>query len=148
MTVTEHRLSEIASRHGVDINEVVPLTRQQRAEALAEIVCLQDVPFPITPERQKAYLQAFHDGIPFGVGTLTGDMVDLGQYSNFQHYGNYTIEEHLSWACLIADQQNTKHRFACRECTLLWELPQEWPRPAADGVGCELRTARQSWQKG
>ncbi len=91
------------------------MNRQQRAERLAEIVRRQDVPFPITPDRQQAYLQAFEDKIPFGVGTLSGDRVDLGEFSNFQNYEKYTIEEHLSWACLIADQQNTKHRFACRE---------------------------------
>ena len=30
-------------------------------------------------------------------------------------YPKYTFEEHLSWACLVAQQQKTKREFACRE---------------------------------
>ena len=39
----------------------------------------------------------------------------MGKYANSQNYENYTFEEHLSWAVLVAEQQKTKHKFACRE---------------------------------
>jgi phenylalanine-4-hydroxylase len=53
--------------------------------------------------------------LPFTIGELSDEHIELGQYSNEQHYDAYTIEDHLSWACLIAEQQRTKHRYACRE---------------------------------
>ena len=115
MSIAHSQLAEIASKHGVNIDDVQPSSRQQRREKLAEIIKRTDVPFPILPERQQKYLADFDNGIPFGVGSLSDLDVDLGEYANLQIYEDYTHEEHLSWACLIADQQQTKHKFACRE---------------------------------
>lgn len=115
MSVTEKDLAAIAARHGVNFEDVVPPTREQRAAILRQTLDRTDVPFPISPERRQAYWNAFESGQPFGVGTLSGLSVDLGEYANHQIYEDYSIEEHLSWACLIADQQKTKHELACRE---------------------------------
>jgi len=53
--------------------------------------------------------------VAFGIGSLSGETVDLREFGNTQNYTAYTLEEHLSWACLIADQQHTKREFACEE---------------------------------
>ena len=115
MSVTEKDLAAIAAKHGVDIQDVTPLSRQDRASKLRQILDRTDVPYPITQERREAYWNAFQQGKPFGVGNLSGLTVDLDEYANFQNYEGYTFEEHLSWACLVSDQQTTKHEFACRE---------------------------------
>ena len=115
MSTIERDLAEIAKRHGVDLNEVRPASRADRRARLSEILAQTDVAYPISPERQAAYLKDFDDGKPFGIGTLSDKTVDLGEYENVQHYEDYTTEEHLSWACLVADQQRTKHQYACRE---------------------------------
>jgi phenylalanine-4-hydroxylase len=109
------RMNEIASRHGIDLNSVVPSTLEQRLEILTECLARTDVPYPIDPRFGQPYLEAARRGIPFAVGTLCDDSVDLGQYRNEQYYDRYTPEEHLSWAILVAEQQKTKHRYACRE---------------------------------
>lgn len=115
MTTVERDLAAIARRHGVDLNDVRPPTRAERRQALVETLARNDVPYPISPEKQRQYLADFDAGKPFGVGSLSDETVDLGPYANFQHYEEYTIEEHLSWACLVQDQQRTKHKYACRE---------------------------------
>jgi phenylalanine-4-hydroxylase len=115
MAITEKNLSQIAKRHGVTIGDVSPPSKSQRRERLVEILARSDVPHPITAEKAKSYLAAFDQDEPFGVGSLGAQTVELGKYANFQRYEDYSFEEHLSWACLIADQQRTKHRFACRE---------------------------------
>jgi phenylalanine-4-hydroxylase len=54
-------------------------------------------------------------GVPFGVGTLSGQTIDLGEYADVQRYETHSFEDHLSWACLVADQQADKQQYACRE---------------------------------
>ena len=118
MTVTEYSktdLEKIAGKHGVDFGKVIPLSKEQRREKLVEILQREDVPYPITDERKQRYLEAFDSDTPFAVGPLSDLDVDLGEYANTQTYENYSVEEHLSWACLISDQQQTKHEFACEE---------------------------------
>ncbi len=111
----KERMKQIASRHGIAWETVALLPLEQRAEQLAECLKRTDVPFPIDPRFGKPYLEAARRGIPFAVGSLCDETVDLGQYRNEQHYDRYTPEEHLSWAVLVAEQQKTKHRYACRE---------------------------------
>lgn len=115
MSVTEKDLVSIAQKHGVDFSAVVPQPRDSRASKLREILDRTDVPFPLNDQQKEACWNAFQNGEPFGVGSLSDLSVDLNEYANFQNYSKYTIEEHLSWACLIADQQTTKREFACRE---------------------------------
>ena len=115
MSIAQSQLAEIASKHGVNFDDVQTLTRQQRRDKLADILARDDVPFPIQPERREKYLADFDNDVPFAVGALSDTTVDLGEYANSQNYEQYSTEEHLSWACLIADQQNTKREFACRE---------------------------------
>lgn len=107
--------AEIAARHGVHLDRVVPLSAAERLAELRAQLERQDVPYPIDPQRSAAYYALAASGQPFGVGSLSEHSVDLGEYVNHQHYDRYTLAEHLSWACLIADQQKTKHRYACRE---------------------------------
>ena len=105
----------IAARHGIDLSMVQPLSLPVRLVELEKCLARQDVPYPILPEHAEPYSAAARAGKPFTVGTLSGDTVDVGQYRNAQVYENYTFEEHLSWACLIAEQQRTKHQYACLE---------------------------------
>ncbi|MEQ1905934.1 MAG: hypothetical protein ABL888_17220 [Pirellulaceae bacterium] len=109
------QLAVIASRHGLNLKAVVPPTRDQRLQDLRDQLARTDVRYPITRAVAEAYFRMAESGIPFGVGTLSTESVDLGQYKNSQEYEAYTLEEHLSWACLIVEQQKTKHRYACRE---------------------------------
>jgi len=109
------RLQSIAERHGVAIDTIRPLSLHERCRTLQQCLENADVPFPIHPRYGKPYLEAACIGTPFSVGTLTEDTVDLKQYRNEQHYDRYTPEEHLSWAVLVAEQQKTKHRYACQE---------------------------------
>ncbi len=111
----ELQMSIIAARHGVDLTRVATPPFDLRMQELAFCLANQDVPYPISIEKAVAYLHAARDGIPFQVGSLSDDTVDLGTYRNAQVYDRYTREEHLSWACLIAEQQRTKHRYACQE---------------------------------
>ena len=115
MSVAHQQQAEIALKHGVDIAEVQPLSKEQRREKLVQILDRTDVPFPIQADRKARYLADFDSDVPFGTGSLSEVSVELGEYANSQNYPSYTPEEHLSWACLIADQQHTKHEFACRE---------------------------------
>ncbi len=109
------RFAAIARKHGVDPAQTTPDNRAARLVELESMLALQDVPFPVDPARAAACLEAARRGDLFGTGTLSDESVDLGEYENFQNYDLYTPEEHLSWACLVADQQKTKHRYACRE---------------------------------
>ncbi|MFN9436699.1 MAG: hypothetical protein ACK6DC_17405 [Planctomycetota bacterium] len=109
------RMKEIASRHGIVWETVIVPSLEQRVELLAACLLRTDVPFPIDPRFGIPYLTAARNGVPFTIGGLCDDSVDLGQYRNEQHYDRYTLEEHLSWAVLVAEQQKTKHRYACHE---------------------------------
>ncbi len=71
--------------------------------------------FPIATDTGLHTWMRLDVASPFTIGHLRGVSVDLGQYRNAQHYESYTREEHLSWACLIAEQQRTKTRYACQE---------------------------------
>ncbi len=115
MPVSTLDYAAIASRHGVDLAQVCPTTCEERLAQLQQTLVRTDVPFPLSPAEQAACLKAASSGQPFGSGQFGTERVDLGKFENFQHYSAYTFEEHLSWACLVADQQHTKHQFACRE---------------------------------
>ena len=105
----------MADKAGIDLSTVKPLTLDQRNEKLAATIALEDVPYPIPQPLRQPYLDAARSGTQFSIGEFSGESVDLGQYSNSQNYEQYTFEEHLSWAVLVAEQQKTKHQFACRE---------------------------------
>jgi len=105
----------IAARHGIDLQSVMPMDFDLRNHELALCLERQDVPYPIATDKASAYLAAAKAGLPFDVGTLSDEVVDLRSFRNAQRYERYTREEHLSWACLIAEQQKTKHQYACQE---------------------------------
>ena len=92
MSATEQDLSKIAASHGVAFTDVKPRSKQDRGEKLKEILTRTDVPYPIDPDRAQAYLQAFENDEPFGVGTLSDQTVDLGEYLNFQTFDKYTLD--------------------------------------------------------
>ena len=107
--------ASIAAESGVDLDVVSPLSDTQRWEILETTLARTDVPFPIPAEAQKSYLEMAKSGKPFSVGPFGEETLSLGEYANEQKYNGYTFEEHLSWACLVAQQQKTKHQFACKE---------------------------------
>ena len=115
MSIQNRDYSEIAARHGVALDSVVAESKSQRFERLKDIVARKDVPYPILASRANQYLEDFQNDVPFGLGNLGDEVVELGEYANTQRYHEYTFEEHLSWACLVADQQATKHQYACLE---------------------------------
>jgi len=105
----------IALEHGVNVDAVVPPDLPTRLQVLKRILARQDVPFPIAPDKAKACYQSASSGKLFGIGSLTDKTVDLATYVNHQEYDSLTFEDHLSWACLVADQQASKHKYACHE---------------------------------
>lgn len=113
--LTTADMETIARRHGLDMSQVDPDSLDQRLAKLRHCLSNRDVPYPINPQLAEHYYQSAAAGEPFAIGSLSGESVELGQYANCQRYDDYTIEDHLSWACLIAEQQRTKHRFACQE---------------------------------
>lgn len=115
INLDESQLSIIAARHGVDLAKVAPSPFELRMKELELCLARQDVPYPIAIDNADAYFRAARAGIPFHVGSLCDGTVELGIYRNAQVYDRYTREEHLSWACLIAEQQRTKHLYACQE---------------------------------
>jgi len=115
MTDVLPNFREIAHRHGVDPDSVTPEPEESRLDKLQALLGDTSVPYPIPPGQAQEYLDAARGGGLFGVGMLGSETVDLGQYVNFQDYAKYSQAEHLSWACLIAEQQKTKHKYACRE---------------------------------
>ena len=46
---------KIASDHGVDLDEVRPLSQAERIEKLESILSLDDVPYPIPVEKRESY---------------------------------------------------------------------------------------------
>ncbi len=113
--IDEQQMLVIAARHGIELAAVKPATLASRIQALESCLSRQDVPYPIAEAKASSYIEAARSGIPFAVGSLSENTVDLGTYRNSQFYDRYTRQEHLSWACLIAEQQRTKHQFACQE---------------------------------
>lgn len=105
----------IAERSGVELRDIKPFSLEERIERLESELSRTDVPYPIVPEKRQPYVDALKSGEPFRIGNFSGETVDLGEYTCEQYYENYSFEEHLSWACLVAEQQKTKHQFACRE---------------------------------
>ncbi len=115
MAIAQEEMVAIAGRHGIDFQNIHPELKQQRLAEYKRILADRNVPFPISQERATTSYQKAAAGLPFEIGDLSDERIDLGQYTNKQHYEEYSIEDHLSWACLIAEQQRTKHRYACRE---------------------------------
>ena len=118
MSTVDKDLAKIAARHGVNLTDVKPASHSERLKRLRQIISRTDVAFPIPLPIQEKYLADFEAGQPFGCGTLNEIDIDLSEYADFQDYKKYSHEEHLSWACLVADQQRTKHQYACREYLL------------------------------
>lgn len=115
MPHTTYDYETIAARHGIELATVLPQSKDDRLEQLKQTLVRTDVPYPFSPEEQMAYLSAARAGKPFGVGNFGHESVDLGKYANHQVYENYSFEDHLSWACLVAEQKKTKRKFACEE---------------------------------
>ncbi|MGI9518274.1 MAG: hypothetical protein ACR2NP_14560, partial [Pirellulaceae bacterium] len=115
MIIRDKRLEAFAEQRGIDIGLVEPPDKQQRLEQLRRTLDRRDVPFPIDPQVGEQYFQQAASGEPFGIGTLSDKTVDLEGYENQQVFESLTLEDHLSWACLVADQQSTKHVYACGE---------------------------------
>jgi phenylalanine-4-hydroxylase len=108
-------LRRIALQHGVDIASVMPPSKSRRLQELREILEQTDAPFAIPPETARQYFAMAEAGKPFGIGSLSGQTVELGRYRNEQDYESLTLNDHLSWACLVADQRASKHKYACHE---------------------------------
>ncbi|MFM7740077.1 MAG: hypothetical protein ACKO9H_11795, partial [Planctomycetota bacterium] len=115
MSLGEKHLERIAERHGIDLKDCQPAPLDSRLQQLQTVLADRNVPYPIPEPIARCYYDLAASGQPFGVGSLSEQTVDLGEYANFQHYERYSVEEHLSWACLVSDQQKTKLRYACRE---------------------------------
>jgi len=109
------RYQAIAARHGVAWDKVVALSFDERMQQLQDCLAETNVPHPIPADKAAACLREARSGKPFRIGMLSDQMVDLALYANAQQYHAYSLEEHLSWACLIAQQQRTKHLYACHE---------------------------------
>ena len=105
----------IAKENDVNLDEVKPLSAEARIAILESILALEDVPYPIPVSKRQPYLDAAKSGELFSIGNFSDETVDLVEYKNQQDYSQYSYEEHLSWACLVSQQQKTKHEFACRE---------------------------------
>ena len=105
----------IAEANNVNLDEVQPLSCDERLKTLESILNNDDVPYPIPVAKRQSYLKAATEGKLFSIGEFSDETVDLATYTNQQDYSKYTFEEHLSWACLVAQQQKTKYKFACRE---------------------------------
>ncbi len=108
-------IDSIAAQHGVTISAIAPPDRTGRLQQLLEVLARRKVPFPVSREAARACYDLAQSGIPLDRGRLTGETVDLAGYENTQVYESLTLDDHLSWACLVADQRATKHRYACRE---------------------------------
>ncbi|MFK7738651.1 MAG: hypothetical protein AB8B50_21685 [Pirellulaceae bacterium] len=107
--------SKIADRHGVRLDSIRPESLGEKLEQLRRVLDNKSVPHPISSQIGEAYFRRASTGEPFSIGSLTSDSVELGEYANSQRYDEYSLGEHLSWACLIADQQREKARYACTE---------------------------------
>ncbi len=125
MRADNHITGEIkcmARERGIDLANVQPVSKDERLRQLRGILDRRDVPHPIGRETGRICYELAEAGVPFGIGSLSGQTVELGEYRNVQKYESLTPEDHLSWACLIADQRATKHEFACREYLLGEEM--------------------------
>lgn len=107
-------LAAIAERRGIRLQQIVPSSHKARLDHLRTVLEDRDVPYPVVDAVAEKYFQNAAAGVPFSIGSLSPDSIDLGEYANVQHYDQYSTEEHLSWACLVADQQREKSRYACQ----------------------------------
>ena len=114
-TFTQQDYQDIADKCNVDLASVKPMDHQQRLSVLQRVLEDESVPYPIPRSQRDVYLQAATRKEPFRIGPFGDSRVDLHRFQNEQHYDQYTFEEHLSWACLVAQQQQTKLKYACRE---------------------------------
>lgn len=114
-TFTQNDYESIANRCGVELSDVRPLSHDERMAILDEVVNDDSVPYPIPQEQRAPYLKSAKAGEPFRIGEFGSEKVDLRDFTANQHYHQYTFEEHLSWACLVSQQQQTKHQYACQE---------------------------------
>ncbi len=108
-------MADFVSEHGIDPATIRPPTMVQRLKNLRHVLDRRDVSFPIGEESANVFYKLARSGQPFGIGSLTDQSVNLAEFVNHQDYDSLTIEDHTSWACLVADQQSTKHQYACRE---------------------------------
>ncbi|MFT7631228.1 MAG: phenylalanine-4-hydroxylase [Mariniblastus sp.] len=115
MSETKIDYQTIAQANGVDLDSVKPIPHDERLKILESILAREDVPYPIAPAERTRYVDAATRGEHFGIGNFNGETVDLRNFTNSQDYQKYTFEDHLSWACLVSQQQKTKHQFACKE---------------------------------
>ena len=119
---TQEDYQDIAARCGVDLDAVRPQSLEQRLDILATVLEDESLPYPIPVSQRADYFEAAKRNEPFKIGEFGTASVDLREYANVQHYSDYTFEEHLSWACLVAQQSVTKQRYACREYLVGEEL--------------------------
>jgi phenylalanine-4-hydroxylase len=115
MSFTQVDYQKFAVENGINLELIKVSSSEEHASKLKSVLANQDVPFPISPDQAAKYVADYESGKQFSVGEFSKYTVDLGQYTNQQDYAAYTFEEHLSWACLVSQQQKTKHKFACKE---------------------------------
>tara|TARA_B110000196_G_scaffold120224_1_gene104270 strand:- start:593 stop:1855 length:1263 start_codon:yes stop_codon:yes gene_type:complete len=113
MPFTSKQLKRFAKKHGISLDTVSPPDFSERRKTLESLLAQQNIPFPVTREHALSYLESSH--LPFSLGTLSDKSISLGKYQNHQDYNSLSFEDHLSWACLIANQKETKERYACIE---------------------------------
>ena len=112
---TQEDYQRFADENEIVLSSVGAMDRDAFMKLLVETVNNDDVPWPISPAKRQPYIDACANGEHFSIGGFSDETVDLKHFKNSQDYPAYTFEEHLSWACLVAQQQKTKHEFACRE---------------------------------
>jgi phenylalanine-4-hydroxylase len=115
MSFTQQDYQRFADENGIDLSSVGVMPEDQFITLLVETVQREDVPYPIPAAKRQPYIDAFKSGKLFAIGEFSDESVDLKHFANEQDYDRYTFEEHLSWACLVAQQQKSKRKFACRE---------------------------------
>lgn len=115
MNFTAQDYQRFADENGFELSSVGAMTKEELASLLSETLANEAVPFPIPVEKRQPYLDAFRQGKLFSIGEFSAESVDLKHFANSQDYDSYTFEEHLSWACLVVQQQKSKLEFACRE---------------------------------
>ncbi|MEL7496829.1 MAG: hypothetical protein AAFN77_04420 [Planctomycetota bacterium] len=113
-TFTQTDYENFAAKFGVDLAEVKPKSHEERIRTLESVLSDESVPYPIPHQQRQPYLDAAIAKQPFSIGPFGSAQVDLHKFRNEQYYEQYTFEEHLSWACLVAEQQRTKHQYACQ----------------------------------
>ncbi|MFO0262049.1 MAG: hypothetical protein ACK53V_10515, partial [Planctomycetota bacterium] len=91
MSLGQTHLEAIAAKHGVDLNDCQPASRSERLAQLKQLLADRQVPHPIPTDVADHYYNLAASGQPFGVGSLSEENVDLGEYANFQHYEQYSL---------------------------------------------------------